>query len=134
MSGGRDRWADDAARLAWPDRRGRPGVIALIGLLVGIAAGLLLQPTLPAVLTPYLPVVVVAALDTVLDGLRARLEGGYNEGEFIIEFLTNALLAAFVVWIGDRLGAPELSIGVVIVFGVRMFQSLAAIRRYLFRG
>jgi small basic protein len=109
-------------------------VIALIGLLVGIAAGLLLQPTLPAALTPYLPVVVVAALDTVLDGLRARLEGGYNEGEFIVEFLTNALLAAFVVWIGDRLGAPELSIGVVIVFGVRMFQSLAAIRRYLFRG
>jgi small basic protein len=109
-------------------------VIVLIGLLAGIAAGLLLQPTLPAALSPYLPVVVVAALDTVLDGLRARLEGGYKEGEFIVEFLTNALLAAFVVWIGDRLGAPELSIGIVIVFGLRMFQSLAAIRRYLFRG
>jgi small basic protein len=109
-------------------------VIALIGLLVGVALGLLLQPTLPAGLAPYLPVVVLAALDTVLSGVRARFEGGYNEGEFIVEFLSNALLAAFVVWIGDRLGAPDLSIGIVIVFGVRMFQSLAAIRRYLFRG
>ena len=109
-------------------------MIALIGLLVGVAVGLILQPTLPVVLAPYLPVVVVAALDTVLDGVRARLEGGYNEGEFVVEFLTNALLAVFVVWIGDRLGAPDLSIGIVIVFGVRMFQSLAAIRRYLFRG
>ena len=109
-------------------------MLALIGLLAGIAAGLVLQPNLPAGLAPYLPVVVVAALDTVLDGLRARLEGGYNEGEFIVQFLSNALLAVFVVWIGDRLGAPDLSIGIVIVFGVRMFQSLAAVRRYLFRG
>jgi small basic protein len=38
-----------------------------------------------------------------------------------------------VVWLGDRLGAPDLSVGVIIVFGVRMFQSLAAIRRYFFR-
>jgi small basic protein len=109
-------------------------VVAIVALLVGVAAGLILQPTLPAGLAPYLPLVVVAALDTVLDGLRARLEGGYNEGEFVVAFLTNSILAAFVVWIGDRLGAQDLSIGVVIVFGVRMFQSLAAIRRYLFRG
>jgi small basic protein len=52
----------------------------------------------------------------------------------VVAFLTNSLLAAFVVWVGDRLGAPDLSIGIVVVFGVRMFQSLAAIRRYLFRG
>ncbi|HYH28305.1 MAG TPA: small basic family protein, partial [Actinomycetota bacterium] len=72
-------------------------------------------------------------LDTVLEGARARLEGGYREGEFLVAFLTNTLLAAFIVWIGDRLGAPDLRIGVVVVFGVRMLQSLAAIRRTLFR-
>jgi small basic protein len=109
-------------------------VIALVALVAGVAAGLLLQPNLPPGLTPYTPVVVVAALDTVLDGIRARLEGGYHEGEFVVGFVTNSLLAAFVVWVGDRLGAPDLSIGIVVVFGVRMFQSLAAIRRYLFRG
>jgi small basic protein len=50
-----------------------------------------------------------------------------------VAFLSNSLLAAFVVWVGDRLGAPDLRIGVIVVFGVRMFQSLAAIRRHVFR-
>jgi small basic protein len=108
-------------------------VIALGALVAGIVLGLLLEPTLPAALAPYLPVVVVAALDTVLEGARARFEGGYHEGEFLVAFVANTLLATFVVWVGDRLGAPDLRLGVIVVFGVRMFQSLAAIRRHLFR-
>lgn len=108
-------------------------MIAVAALLGGILVGLWLQPTLPAALGPYLPVIVVAALDVVLAGMLARLEGGYQEGEFIVAFLSNTLLAAFIVWVGDRLGAPDLTIGVVVVFGIRMFQSLAGIRRYLFR-
>lgn len=108
-------------------------MIALLALLAGVGVGLVLQPTLPAALAPYLPVIVVAALDTVLAGMLARLEGGYHEGEFIVAFLSNTLLAAGIVWVGDRLGAPDLTLGVVVVFGIRMFQSLAGIRRYLFR-
>lgn len=109
-------------------------MIAILALLVGIGVGLYFEPTLPGVLTPYIPVIVVAALDTVLAGMLARLEGGYHEGEFIVAFVSNTALAAFIVWVGDRLGAPDLTIGVVVVFGIRIFQSLAGIRRYLFRG
>jgi small basic protein len=108
-------------------------MIALGALIAGIILGLILQPTLPPVVAPYLPVIVVAALDTALEGVRARLEGGYHEGEFLVAFLSNALLAAFIVWLGDRLGFPDLAIGIIIVFGIRMFQSLAAIRGYFFR-
>lgn len=108
-------------------------MIALAALIAGILVGLILKPELPAGLAPYLPIVVVAALDVVLEGIRDRLEGVYHEGELLVAFLTNSLLAVFVVWLGDRLGAPDLSVGVIIVFGVRMFQSLAAIRRYFFR-
>lgn len=108
-------------------------MIALAALAVGILAGLILRPSLPAELAPFLPVVVVAALDVVLEGIRDRLEGGFHEGELLVAFLANSALAAFIVWLGDRLGAPDLTIGVIIVFGVRMFQSLTAIRRYFFR-
>ncbi len=108
-------------------------MIALLALLAGIVAGLIFRPSLPAGVAPYLPVVVVAALDVVLEGIHERLEGGYHEGELLVGFLANALLAVFVVWLGDRLGAPDLTIGVIIVFGVRMFQSLTAIRRFFFR-
>ncbi len=108
-------------------------MIAVLALLLGVAAGLIVEPRLPGVLTPYVPVIVVAALDTVLAGILARLEGGYHEGEFVVAFLSNTLLAAFIVWVGERLGAVDLTVGVVVVFGIRMFQSLAGIRRYLFR-
>ncbi len=108
-------------------------MIALGALLLGIVAGLLLRPSLPAGFGPYLPVVVVAALDVVLSGIRDRLEGEYHEGELLVGFLANSLLAAFIVWLGDRLGAPDLALGIIIVFGVRMFQSLTSIRRYFFR-
>jgi small basic protein len=108
-------------------------VIAVVALAAGVALGLLLEPSLPGTLAPYLPVVVVAAMDTVLAGMRARLEGGYQEAEFIVAFLSNTALAAFIVWVGDRLGAPDLEIGIIVVFGIRMFQSLAGIRRFLFR-
>jgi small basic protein len=109
-------------------------VIALVALVAGIVVGLILRPSLPVGLAPYLPVVVVAALDVVLEGVEERLEGAYHEGELLVGFLANSLLAVFVVWLGDRLGAPDLTIGVIIVFGFRMFQHLTAIRRFFFRG
>jgi len=40
-------------------------VIAAIGLVLGVIAGLVLQPTVPLWMQPYLPIAVVAALDAV---------------------------------------------------------------------
>ena len=37
-------------------------MIAVIGLIIGIVLGVLLDPTVPAWLTPFLPVAVVAVL------------------------------------------------------------------------
>src|SRR5699024_7084999 len=50
-------------------------VFAIIGLALGIAAGLVLDPTVPAGLQPYLPIAVVAALDALFGALRAYLDG-----------------------------------------------------------
>jgi small basic protein len=109
-------------------------VIPLIALLIGAIAGLLLQPTVPAALAPYLPVAVVAALDAIFGAVRARLEGTFSERIFLVSFLTNIVLATFLVFLGDQLGAgPEMLTAVVVVLGVRIFQNLAAVRRQLFR-
>lgn len=110
-------------------------MIPLVALLVGAALGLVLQPTVPAVLAPYLPVAVVAALDAVFGGVRARLDGTFSDRIFLISFLTNVVLAVFLVFLGDQLGVgSELSTAVVVVFGVRMFQNLAGIRRHLLQA
>ena len=98
-------------------RRGEgDDVIAVLGLVVGIVAGLLLHPTVPLWLQPYLPIAVVAALDAVFGGARATLDGVFDDQVFVISFLANVLVAALIVFLGDQLGVgAQLSTGVVVV-------------------
>lgn len=110
-------------------------MIAVLALVTGVALGLLLDPTVPAVLQPYLPIAVVAALDAVFGGVRARLDGIFDDKQFVISFISNVLVAGIIVYLGDQLGVGgQLSTGVVVVLGVRIFGNVAAIRRHLFRA
>jgi small basic protein len=110
-------------------------VIALIGLVIGVVAGLILEPSVPVVLQPYLPIAVVAALDALFGALRALLDGLFDERVFLVSFLSNIIVAALIVFIGDQLGVgSQLSTAVVVVLGIRIFSNVASIRRQLFRA
>lgn len=110
-------------------------MIAAFGLLVGIVAGLVLEPTVPVWAQPYLPIAVVAALDAVFGGLRATLDGIFDDRVFTVSFLSNIVVAALIVYLGDQLGVgSQLSTGVVVVLGIRIFSNAAAIRRHLFKA
>jgi small basic protein len=110
-------------------------VIAVIGLLVGIAIGIVWHPAVPLWLEPYLPIAIVAALDAVAGGIRALVEKRFDERIFIISFLSNVLIASFLVFLGDRLGVgAQMSTGVVVVLAMRIFANAAAIRRALFQA
>jgi small basic protein len=108
---------------------------AVLAMIVGIALGFILKPNVPVELQPYLPIAVVAALDAVFGGIRARLDGIFDDKQFVISFVSNVLVAALIVYLGDKLGVGgQLSTGVVVVLGVRIFGNVAAIRRHLFRA
>jgi len=110
-------------------------VIAALGLVIGIVLGLVLRPTVPPELQPYLPIAVVAALDAVFGGLRAVLDGIFDDRVFVVSFLSNVVVAALIVYLGDQLGVgSQLSTGVVVVLGIRIFSNAAAIRRHVFRA
>jgi len=110
-------------------------VIAALGLVIGIVLGLVLSPTVPPELQPYLPIAVVAALDAVFGGLRAVLDGIFDDRVFVVSFLSNVVVAALIVYLGDQLGVgSQLSTGVVVVLGIRIFSNAAAIRRHVFRA
>ena len=110
-------------------------MIAVLGLVVGVVAGLLVRPEVPAVVEPYLPIAVVAALDAVFGGVRAKLDGIFDDKQFVVSFVSNVLVAGLIVYLGDQLGVGgQLSTGVVVVLGVRIFGNVAAIRRHLFRA
>lgn len=110
-------------------------MIAAVALVIGVVLGLLVEPTVPLWLQPYLPIAVVAALDAVFGGIRARLDGIFDSKVFVVSFVSNVLVAALVVFLGDKLGVGgQLSTGVVVVLGIRIFGNAAAIRRHLFRA
>jgi len=107
-------------------------VLPLIGLLAGIALGLVLNIPIPLVYSKYLGIAVLAALDSAIGGLRASLEMKFNDKLFFTGFFSNTLLAAFIVFLGDRLGV-DLYLAAVVAFGVRLFQNLALVRRHYFQ-
>ncbi|MDT4916705.1 MAG: hypothetical protein QOH89_1405 [Pseudonocardiales bacterium] len=110
-------------------------MIAALALVAGIVLGLILRPTVPTWLEPYLPIAVVAALDAVFGGVRARLDGIFDAKVFVVSFISNVTVAALIVFLGDKLGVgSQLSTAVVVVLGIRIFGNAAAIRRHLFRA
>jgi small basic protein len=110
-------------------------MIAALGLLLGVVIGLVLQPTVPTWLDPYLPIAVVAALDAVFGALRAFLDGIFDDKVFVVSFVSNVLIAGLIVYLGDKLGVGgQLSTGVIVVLGIRIFSNVAAIRRHLFHA
>ncbi|MEZ0092899.1 small basic family protein [Streptacidiphilus sp. EB129] len=110
-------------------------MIAVLGLVVGVIVGLVVQPGIPTALVPYLPIAIVAALDAVFGGIRAMLDGIFDDKVFVVSFLSNVVVAGLIVFLGDQLGVgSQLSTGVVVVLGIRIFSNAAAIRRHLFRA
>jgi small basic protein len=108
-------------------------VFAVIGLFLGAIVALLLRPTVPAEMTRYVAMGVVAAVDASFGGIRAYVERTFNDRVFVLAFVTIAAVAAGLVWLGDQL-AVDLTTAVAVVFGIRIFQNLAALRRRLFGG
>ncbi len=106
-------------------------MFVIIAVLVGILLGILLPYNLNSSMLSYLAVALIAALDSVFGGLLANLNKRFNINVFIIGLVSNAILGIFLTFIGNILGI-SLSFAVIVVFGVRMFNNMAAIRRLTF--
>jgi len=106
--------------------------LVLLGVLAGAFIGMNSPLVIPAIYAKYMSVAILAALDSVLGGLRTSMEDKFDNLVFITGFFSNALLAALLAYLGDHLGV-ELYMAAIVAFGVRIFQNLAIIRRYLLK-
>ena len=98
-------------------------MIAVIGLIIGIVLGVLLDPTVPAWLAPFLPVAVVAGLDALFGAGR------------VTSFFWNVVVACLLVFLGTQLGVGSaMTTAVVVVLGIRIFSNTASIRRLLLKA
>lgn len=105
---------------------------AALGLILGILAGSFLPFTYPTSYSLYMSIAMLAAFDSLLGAIRASLENKYNNMLFVTGFFSNAILAALLSYFGDRLGVP-FYYAPIIVFGGRLFQNIAIIRRILLK-
>jgi len=105
-------------------------LIPLIGLIIGIILGTFLKVDIPAAYSTYVPVAILAALDSVFGGFRASLEGKFQSDIFISGFFGNVIIAALLAYLGDRLNVP-IYLAAVFVFGSRLFNNFAIIRRQI---
>lgn len=106
--------------------------LPILGLILGLAIGYFSPFSIPVDYAKYLSVALLAALDSVLGGVRAAQEDHFDGRVFISGFFSNMLLAGFLAYIGDRIGV-DLYLAAVVAFGVRLFQNLAIIRRHFIK-
>ncbi|HAK73150.1 MAG TPA: DUF1290 domain-containing protein [Sporomusaceae bacterium] len=106
--------------------------LPILGLLIGLLIGTFLPVSMPIEYAKYLSVALLASLDSVFGGLRAGSEQKFDNLVFMTGFFTNALLAAGLVYIGERIGI-DLYYVALVTFGLRIFQNLAIIRHYFLK-
>jgi len=102
----------------------------IAGLILGILLGSVFTVSVPIFYAKYLSVAVLAALDSLLGGFRGILEDSFDGTILLSGFFTNALMAAILAYLGDRLGV-DLYLAAVVAFGLRLFNNLGFIRRDL---
>src|SRR3954453_4458485 len=112
-----------------PDGGCPRGLLPLVGLIVGVVAGPLPNLNVSFEFSRFSAVAILAALDSVLGAVRAELDGVYDNRIFISGFLTNAIVAVLLTFIGDRLSL-DLYLVALINFGFRIFNNVALIRRH----
>lgn len=104
--------------------------LPLLGLMLGVALGLLSDLHIPQIYSNYLSIAILAALDSLFGGMRASLQQVYDDKIFITGFFFNIALAIGLAFLGVHLGL-DLYLAAIIAFGVRLFQNIAVIRRIL---
>ena len=104
--------------------------LPLLGLILGVVIGLASSVHISPLYVNYMAMALLAALDSVFGGIRAGLEGKFDNKIFVSGFFTNTLLASLLKYLGDNLGV-NLYLAATVGFGMRLFQNLAIIRRML---
>mgnify|MGYP001439363306 CR=1 FL=1 len=60
---------------------------AVLGLIIGVVIGVFVRPDIPIELQPYLPIMVLAALDALLGAARAYFQRSFSDKVFVILLL-----------------------------------------------
>ena len=98
----------------------------IVGLIIGSAAPLIMMNNKIAA------VLLVVSIDAVIGSFRAALELKFSDSEIMSSFIVNSLAAISLVYLGDYL-IVNLYYLVIFALGIRIFNNLSKIRRYVIK-
>ena len=105
-------------------------LIPFIGLVIGIAVGMFSGVVFPVGFSAYVAMGILACMDSLLGSIYANIQNDFRWKVFATGFVTNAILAIVLIWLGNQLSI-DLSIAAVVVYGSRIFNNFSNIRHFL---
>ncbi|MBI1334224.1 MAG: small basic family protein [Armatimonadetes bacterium] len=108
-------------------------LVPIIFMVIGAVIALAFRVRVDGIAAQYLAVACVAGFDTVLGGLRSAHENKFQTDVFLTGFFTNTIIAFAIAWLGDQIGI-NLYLVVTLVMGMRIFNNLSIIRRYVLQN
>lgn len=109
-----------------------PVLFMALGAALGVVAALVCPGYIPNAYTTYVAVAILAALDSVVGAINAHVHKRFSLPVFVSGFFINTLLAAALTYVGELLQI-DLYLAAVVVFGARIFQNFADLRRFILK-
>lgn len=103
------------------------GIFILV-IVLGFLFGSNIQ--IPYAFTEYIAVAILAFLDSLFGAIASNMQNKFSFSIFISGFFLNALIAIFLVYLGQKLNV-DIYLAAVIVFSTRLFTNFSIIRRIL---
>lgn len=104
-------------------------MLPLLGIIIGLIIGLFLDIDIPQAYSPYVAVLILDALDSLVGALLASLQKKFNTLLFVTGLLGNGLIAVVLSALGDRLNI-DLNLAAIFAFGVRIINNFSQVRRF----
>jgi len=101
-------------------------LIVVLFVIIGIVIGS--DIVVPYAFTEYIAVAILAFLDSLFGAISANMQKKFDLIIFLTGFFGNAIIAIFLVFLGQRLNV-DIYLAAVIVFSTRLFNNFSVIRR-----
>ncbi len=103
-------------------------MLAILGLILGLIAGLFLNIEIPQEYSVYVGIGILACFDSIVGALAANMKKEFDLKLFLTGLIGNSIIAMTLTALGDQLGI-QLYLAAVFAFGNRVFVNFSIIRR-----
>lgn len=108
-------------------------MILVFALALGCALAVMFDIYIPPYLIPYVAMMILASVDSLLGAYTASLRKKFDFVIFITGFFGNAVISALLIFFGKKVGL-DLYLAASLVFVMRIFQNFAIARRFFLKS